>query len=193
MENVVYQAPAGVNLPAANHIVIKTLAGIKALQSRSTPPPARMTALLRLADGKHSVVQIVQADGRADALVQLQQLMQLGWLQPYAPADTQPVPVVNAAMQAAAVATTAAQPSQPASINAAQRCLVDWAVKAMGPDSSVSLALQIERTSTRAELQALLERMCAMFSGIMSRESIHQHQQEALRLLGLQGQHRGRI
>jgi hypothetical protein len=62
---------------------------------------------------------------------------------------------------------------------------VHWAVKALGPDGSVRLALQVERAKSRDELLAVLERMCAMFTGGMSKEAIETHRADALRLLGL--------
>jgi hypothetical protein len=80
-------------------VLIKTLAGLKALQARNAPPPARMATLLRLADGKRSIAQIVQADGKFDALPQLMQLMQMGWLQLYVATDTQPVQVIRSTTQ----------------------------------------------------------------------------------------------
>jgi hypothetical protein len=67
--------------------------------------------------------------------------------------------------------------------------LVDWAVKALGPDGSVRLAMQVEKTKTRDEVLAILERMCTLFTGGMSHEAIETHRADALRLLGLAPSH----
>jgi hypothetical protein len=184
MSYAVQAEPSVVTTLDGEHVLIKTVAGLRALQTRNPPPPARMAALLRLADGKHNVAQIVQTDGQSDVWAQLTQMMQLGWLQVYVATDTQPVPVIPTPSQNAAATPPAVSEESLFNITAAQRSMVDWAVKALGLDSSTKLALQIERSYTRAELLVLLERMCSQFSGIMSREAISLHQQEALILLG---------
>jgi hypothetical protein len=169
-------------------VPMKTMQGLRALRApeRSFTMNARALALLKLADGKRSTHEIRALDhGVGDTAEVLGYLHMIGLVQIANAAQAEVPMVEQPTPQPTAPARQGYSVVGAADVAAARRLLVDWAVKALGPDGSVRLTLQVEKAKTRDDVLAMLERMCTLFSGSTSKESIQAHRADTLRVLGL--------